>query len=95
MEPTHAILTSSAVYLIIVIFIKARSCSTGGERTWGGSLWKQKGEASAGETTTHHLYHFLAAHVHGCTTERDAVMYTFLTFQSLKRHSPSKKKKFP
>jgi hypothetical protein len=28
MEPTHAILTSSAVYLIIVIFIKARSCST-------------------------------------------------------------------
>lgn len=29
MEPTHAILTSSAVYLIIVIFIKARSCSTG------------------------------------------------------------------
>jgi hypothetical protein len=29
MEPAHAILTSSAVYLIIVIFIKARSSSTG------------------------------------------------------------------
>lgn len=29
MEPAHAILTSSAVYLIIVIFIKARSSGAG------------------------------------------------------------------
>lgn len=85
MEPTHAILTSSAVYLIIVIFIKARSCSTAAKL--GSSSWKQEeGEASGGEATTHHLRHFLASlvYVDACTTERDATMHVFLISQCFK-----------
>jgi hypothetical protein len=68
MEPTHAILTSSAVYLIIVIFIKARSCSTGASELGEVRRVSRKEEKRVGAQQPHTICAVFLHHT--CTDVR-------------------------